>query len=145
MENTSTLIALAAIGVLVVIGLLIVVARQIVVSRQDGAFECTLQRSTLRGMRWQHGLMRFGTDRLRWYHAVSVRVRPSVQILRREIVGVDRVPLPAQDDGSEDSCLVEMHLRGDRLVRAIIDLHSGAALNAWLESAPTGVVIGDAD
>ena len=36
-------------------------------------------------------------------------------------------------------------MRDGREISAIVDLVSGAALNSWLEAAPTGMVLGDAD
>lgn len=148
MEHSSIPVVLATIGVLVLVSLLVigaVLVRQLVVAREQGAFGCTLQRTTLRGERWQHGLMRIGRDRLAWYHVRSLRVSPSVLVLRRRIEGVSRRRLPAQYPEADDACLVEFAMRDGSRVRAIVDESSGAALNAWLEAAPVGVVIGDAD
>src|SRR5699024_8895263 len=83
MTDVSIPILLAVIGMLIVVLALAVVARQLVVSRQRGAFECSIhRRSLVGGSSWQHGLMRFGTDRLRWSRACSLRLRPAV-VLRR--------------------------------------------------------------
>jgi hypothetical protein len=131
---------------LVVVAALLLVLRHVLVSRSRGAFECALQRRGLvGGERWQHGLMRFGTDRLRWYRAFSLRLRPEVVIRRGQILEVGRRRLPARVEGGQDSYLLQFTLEGGREIHAIVDLVPGAALNSWLEAAPTGLVIGDAD
>jgi hypothetical protein len=89
--------------------------------------------------------MRFGTDRLRWYRAFSLRLRPEVVIRRGQILEVGRRRLPARVEGGQDSYLLQFTLEGGREIHAIVDLVPGAALNSWLEAAPTGLVIGDAD
>lgn len=146
MNDLSIPILILGIGMLFVVVALLLVLRPLVVSRRRGAFECTLQRRGLvGGTSWQHGLMRFGNDRLRWFRAFSLRVRPEVVIRRVDLVDVSRRRLPAQVEGGEDSYLLEFSLRGGRQISAIVDLVSGAALNSWLEAAPTGTVLGDAD
>lgn len=150
MIDMSIPVLLAGIGMLfVVLALmfaLVLVGRQVALSRQRGAFECSLQRRGLvSGSSWQHGMMRFGTDRLRWFRAFSVRVRPEVVIRRSAILDVSRRRLRSRTEDDADSYLVEFTLRGDRTILAIVDLASGAALNSWIEGAPTGLVIGDAD
>lgn len=144
MQNPSIPITVLVVGMLAVGVLLIaLVVRAGVVARHSGSFSCTLQRRALRGTVWQHGMMRFGTDRLRWFHGLSLRLAPSVLIFRRDILALNREPLPTH--GEDDSCLVEFCLRDGTIMRAVVDGPSGAALNAWLEAAPTGLVIGDAD
>lgn len=146
MNDLSIPILILGIGMLFVVVAVLLVLRPLAVSRRRGAFECTLQRRGLvGGTSWQHGLMRFGNDRLRWFRAFSLRVRPEVVIRRVDIVDVSRRRLPAQVEGGEDSYLLEFSLRGGREISAIVDLVSGAALNSWLEAAPTGTVLGDAD
>ncbi len=146
MTDPSIPILLAGVGMLVALSALLLVLRKLTVSRRRGGFECSLQRRGLVGQAsWQHGLMRFGTDRLRWFRAFSLRVRPEVVIRRADILDVSRRRLPAQVEGDEDSYLLEFSLREGRQVRAIVDLVSGAALNSWLEAAPTGLFVGDAD
>lgn len=148
MSELSIPILLGGIGVLfvVLVVVLLLVARQLLVSRSRGAFECTVRRRGLvGGSTWQHGLMRFGTDRLRWFRAFSLRLRPEVVLRRSEIREVTRQRLPAQVDGGAERYLLAFSLQGDREVSAIVDLASGAALNSWLEAAPTGSVRGDAD
>src|SRR5699024_2196021 len=147
MTDVSIPIPLAVIGMLIVLALaLAVVARHLVVSRQRGAFECSIhRRSLVGGSSWQHGLMRFVTDRLRWFRAFSMVLRPEVVLRRSEIREVSRRRLAAQLPEGEDCYLVTFELQGGRTLEAIVDLPSGAALNAWLEAAPTGLVRGDAD
>ena len=146
MSDLSIPILVLGVGMLFVVAAVLLVLRQIIVSRRRGAFECTLQRRGLvGGTSWQHGLMRFGNDRLRWFRAFSLRLRPEVVIRRVDIQDVSRRRLAAQIEGAEDSYLLEFSLRGDREISAIVDLVSGAALNSWLEAAPTGMVRGDAD
>ncbi|ATG51706.1 hypothetical protein CFK38_09345 [Brachybacterium vulturis] len=148
MNDLSIPILLLGIGMLVVVlaAVLLLGLRQLLVSRSRGAFECTVRRRGLvGGSSWQHGLMRFGTDRLRWFRAFSVRLRPELVLRRSEIGDVSRQRLPAQIEGGEEQYLIEFTLRDGREVSAIVDLASGAALNSWLEAAPTGSVVGDAD
>jgi Protein of unknown function (DUF2550) len=150
MSQVSIPFLLLGIGVLIVVCAavlaLVVVCRQVALSRQRGTFECSLKRrGLLSGEGWQHGMMRFGTDRLRWFRAFSVALRPEVVIRRADILDVSRRRLPARIDGDEETYLLEFTLRGDREIVAIVDLVSGAALNSWIEGAPTGLVRGDAD
>ena len=146
MTEMSIPILLLGVGMLVVVAALLVVLRHVLVSRRRGAFECSLRRrGRVGGTSWQHGLMRFGSDRLRWFRAFSLRVRPEVVIRRIDILDVSRRRLQSQVEGGEDSYLLEFELRGGREISAIVDLVSGAALNSWLEAAPTGMVLGDAD
>lgn len=146
MNDLSIPILLLGIGMLFVLPAVLLVLRQVVVSRARGSFECTVRRRGLvGGSSWQHGMMRFGTDRLRWFRAFSLRLRPEVVIRRAEIRDVSRRRLPAQVEGGEDTYLLEFVLRGEREISVIVDLVSGAALNSWLEAAPTGSVLGDAD
>lgn len=146
MDELSIPILLLGIGMLVVLAALLLVGRQLLVSRRRGGFECTLRRRGLVGVTsWQHGLMRFGTDRLRWFRAFSLRLRPEVVLRRADIRDSARHRLSSQLEGVEDSYLFEFSLRDGREISAIVDLVSGAALNSWLEAAPTGMVRGDAD
>ncbi|MDN5820210.1 MAG: DUF2550 domain-containing protein [Brachybacterium sp.] len=148
MNDLSIPILLVGIGMLfvVLVSVLLLGVRQLLVSRSRGAFECTVRRRGLvGGSSWQHGLMRFGTDRLRWFRAFSLRLRPEVVLRRSEIQDVTRQILPAQVEGGEEQCLIEFRLRGGREVSALVDTASGAALNSWLEAAPMGSVLGDAD
>lgn len=146
MPELSIPVLLVGIGVLFVVLAAAVIGRQLLVSRQRGAFDCTLRRRGLTGPEsWQRGLMRFGTDRVRWFRAFSMRLSPSAVIRRADIAEMTRRRLPAQVDGDDDACLVVFHLRNGQELQAIVDLPAGAALNSWLEAAPTGMVIGDAD
>lgn len=146
MTDPSIPILLAGVGMLVAVSALLLVLRRLTVSRRRGGFECALQRRGLVGQAsWQHGMMRFGTDRLRWFRAFSLRLQPEVVIRRADILDVSRRRVSAQVEGEEDSYLFEFSLREGRQVRAIVDLVSGAALNSWLEAAPTGMFRGDAD
>src|SRR5699024_11890135 len=146
MTDLSIPILLVGVGMFVVAAALVLVLRQLLVSRTRGAFECSLQRrGIVGGERWQHGMMRFGTDRLRWFRAFSVRIGPEVVIRRGDIVEVNRRRLPARVEGGQEAYLLAFTLRDRREVHAVVDLVPGAALNSWLEAAPTGLVIGDAD
>ena len=146
MNHVSIPILLVGIGMLLVLAAVAIVLRHLTVSRQRGAFDCTVWRSAwVGGPTWQHGMMRFGTDRLRWFRAFSLRLGPELVIHREEILEVERELLAAQLEGEPERCLLEFTLRGDRRMRAVVDRVSGAALNSWLEAAPTGMVLGDAD
>ena len=149
MDHLSIPILLVGVGMLVVGAaalLVLLVLRQVLFSRSRGAFECSVQRRGLvGGERWQHGMMRFGTDRLRWFRAFSLRLRPEVVIRRGDILEVTRRRLSSRVEGDPDSYLLEFSLVGHREIHAIVDLAPGAALNSWPEAAPSGLVIGDAD
>ena len=149
MDDMGIPILLMGVGmlvVLVVLAALLAAQRQVLVSRSRGAFECSLQRrGIVGGERWQHGVMRFGTDRLRWFRAFSLRFGPEVVIRRGDIVEGDRRRLPARVEGGREAYLLAFTLLDRREIHAIVDLVPGAALNSWLEAAPTGLVIGDAD
>ncbi|WP_245822822.1 DUF2550 family protein [Brachybacterium avium] len=128
MNTLSIPILLLGIGMLfvVLVVVLLLVARQLLVSRSRGAFECTVRRRGLvGGSSWQHGLMRFGTDRLRWFRAFSLRLRPELVLRRSQIRSVTRQNLPAQVEDGEERCLIEFRLRGGREVSAIVDTASG--------------------
>lgn len=146
MTELSIPILLLGVGMLFVVAAMLVVLRHVLVSRSRGAFECTLRRRGLvGGTTWQHGLMRYGNDRLRWFRAFSLQWRPEVVIRRIDILDVSRRRLPSPTASGEDSYLLEFALRGGREISVVVDLDSGAALNSWLEAAPTGMVLGDAD
>lgn len=146
MIDLSIPILLLGVGMLVVVVALALVLRQLTLSRRRGSFECILQRRGRDGHgAWQHGLMRYGNDRLLWFRAASLRATPHLVIARSEIQDVHRTRLPARTEGGAESYLLEFSLRGGRQARAIVGLVPGAALNSWLEAAPTGLVRGDAD
>lgn len=146
MTDVSIPILLVGFGVLIVVLAAIVAARQLWVSRQTGLVECSVhRRSLMGGSGWQHGLMRFSPDRLRWFHGVSLRLSPSLTIARSDIADVERRQLDAQLEGDLTSYLVTFSLGSGGEVRAILDPSSAAALTAWLEAAPIGLVLGDTD
>lgn len=139
-------VVIAMTGAFVLLAGLLLVVRQLLVARQRGVFECSLWRRGVSGRSsWQHGLMRFGPDDLGWYRALSWRVRPQVRIRRRDITGDSRAPLEDRADGGEDLLLVRLAVRGRAPVQAIMARSSASALSAWLEAAPMGFVLGDAD
>lgn len=145
MNDVNIPIILAVIGMFAVLLVVLLLLRLWFVARERGGFQCTLERRSRGRTAWQHGLMRFGTDRLRWFHGLSLRLSPSVVIHRREIVDVERSPLPGTESEGETLCLVRLHLRDGRFEQMVMDTTCGAALNAWMEAAPTGSVVGDAD
>lgn len=144
--NTSNIpITLAVVGMFAVMALGALLLRQYLVARGRRGFECTLERHGWRSTSWQHGLMRFSTHGLSWFHGFSLRLSPSVQIPRRAIVDVERERIAEDDPDGDPLCLVTLRLRDGGTTRLVMDTTSGAALNSWLEAAPTGSVIGDAD
>lgn len=146
MIDLSIPVILEGVGMLFVVLAVVLIVRNIGMSRRRGAFDCSLERRGVTGRsHWSPGLMRFGTDRLLWFRALSLRVGPETTILRADLLDVSRRRLEARAQGEEDSYLVEFRLRGGRTELAIMGISSGAALNAWIEAAPTGLVIGDAD
>ncbi|EWS83019.1 DUF2550 family protein [Brachybacterium phenoliresistens] len=145
MRTSAPIIALV-IGALVVLATLALVARQVHVSRMRGVFDCVLWRRGVRGREgWQQGLMRFTSQELQWFRALSWRIRPERRIGRCDILGEQRSVIGEKTPGGEDYVLVELTLRQGARVRVIMARSAASALNAWLESAPMGLVIGDAD
>lgn len=88
--------------------------------------------------------MRFGSDRLRWFRGFSASPFPELSVHRDEIDEVLRSPLPAQD-GAGAYTLMEFVRRVGEPVQAIVPIASASAVITWLEGAPTGSVLGDAD
>src|SRR5699024_6253075 len=96
MADVSIPILLVGFGVLIVVVASAVLVRHLLVVRHTGSVECSIhRRSLMGGESWQHGLMRFGTHRLRWFRAFSVRLGPDLVIRRSEIDDVERRRLPA--------------------------------------------------
>jgi hypothetical protein len=133
------------VGTFVVLLAVLGLVRQLVIARPRGGFDCTAWRPTWgRSTGWHNGLMRFGRDELRWYRAFSLLPAPEFTIRRSQIEDLVRRPLPAQD-GSELSILMEFLLVDAEPVRVMVTAASSSAVVAWLESAPTGAVLGDSD
>lgn len=145
MRTSASIIALV-VGALVVLATLALVLRQLHVSHLRGVFDCVLWRRGVRGREgWQQGLMRFTPDELHWFRALSWRIRPERRIGRCEILGESRSPIGERTPSGEDYVLVHLALRQGPPVRLIMASSSASALNAWVESAPMGLVIGDTD
>lgn len=155
MHHPSIPILLVGVGMLVVLALVVLFAlnvRRAVVLDRAGAVQCQVARS-LPGRRevWQHGVLQVGNDRLRWFRDLSLLPGPQLMIPRRDILEVERERLvepagPAGPGGpAPERVLVAFFLRGGRTVQALMDAPAAAALQSWLEAAPTGLVLGDAD
>lgn len=137
--HVSVPVALVVIGTLVVVLAAMYVARQLLVSRQRGSFECALWRRALTGREgWQLGLMRFGTERLRWYRAFSLRVSPEVTIRRGEIRDIVRTPVGQTVEGMEPQMLIEVETTGGDTARLLVSRSAASGLMAWIEAAPAG-------
>lgn len=150
MHHPSIPILLAGIGMLVVLALLVLLAlnvRRAVVLGRAGAVQCLVARSVLgRSEAWQHGVLRLGSGSLRWFRDLSLLPGPQLQVQRRDILEVERQRLPGETGAPEDDQVhFALTLRGGRTVRALVDASGAAALQSWLEAAPTGLVLGDAD
>lgn len=132
-----TLVVVGASGVLLVV---LYVVRQFLVSRRLGSFECAVLRrgSVTRREGWQNGLMRFGIDRLRWYRAFSLRVRPELTIDRREILDIERTEIETAVEGLEAHVLIDMRMFGGTTHRMLVARSAASGLLAWLEAAPAG-------
>lgn len=132
-------IILVVIGTFIVVLALVVVGRQLVVSRPRGGFACSVWRRNLLGhVGWQQGLMRFGTDRLRWYRAFSLWPAPEVMIRRTEVVDLQRRTVPTQIEGMDPQTHMILGTSGGRSIRLVADSGSASAIIAWLEAAPIG-------
>lgn len=147
MDDLSIPILLVGVGMLVVVAVLVLaVARRVRVLRLPATVECALRRRSLSGEEvWSTGLLRFGTDRLRWYATLSLRPGPELVIRRSQIVDVERHRLVPLDQEAEDRYRVDVRLRDTEERQLVLDPSSAAVLTAWLEAAPTGAVLGDAD
>lgn len=143
--HPSTII-LVGIGILLVLLAVSYLGRQLIVARHAGSFECTLARRSLVGREvWQLGMMRFGTDRLRWFRAVSLRVRPEESLLRRDIRDLHRTPLEDADGQREPSVLVELIMADGARRRMILSASAASGMMAWLEGAPVGSIVAGID
>ncbi len=133
-------ITLVVIGTFCVLLAVLYVVRQLLVSRSLGSFECAVLRRghVTRREGWQNGLMRFGIERLRWYRAFSLRVRPELTIDRREILDLERTEVDAVVEGMEPHVLIEMRMSTGRAHRLLVARSAAAGLLAWLEAAPAG-------
>lgn len=139
-------ITLVVVGALLVLVAAIFLARQFVVSRHRGSFECILWRRALTGRPgWQLGLMRYGTERLRWHRAFSLRVRPEVTIRRSDILDLTRTPVPPAVEGMEPHVLIEVSTIGGRTHRLLVAQSAASGLLAWIEAAPAGYLVRGAD
>ncbi|MGY5764892.1 DUF2550 family protein [Brachybacterium sp. DNPG3] len=146
MTHVSIPILLVGIGVLIVVLALFVVARHLLVYRRPGTIECDLSRRGLVGGKaWQHGVVRFSTERIRWYRMASLHPGSSLSLRRSDIQDVQRRDLPVRVEGAPVECLVTLLLVDGREVQAIVEREATPVLTAWLEAAPTGQVIGDTD
>lgn len=134
-------------ALLVVAGLLL---RHAALYRRIGGVDCSLRRVTAQGReQWHRGRLRLGSDRLRWFGPVSLRPGPDAVFRRAEIVELVREPLSAASTGERDT-LVLIRLREGAQgrfeeIEARVGRPAAAALTAWIEAAPTGLVLGDAD
>lgn len=137
-------IALVVIGTSVVLLAAVYLLRQLLVARRRGSFECTLQRRALTGrVTWQLGLMRYGTERLRWYRAFSLRIRPELVLRRGEILDIDRSPVAPAVEGMEPHLEVRVLMSDGSSHRLLVARSAASGLLAWLEAAPAGSLSGE--
>lgn len=120
-------------------------------SGQGGLFDCAHRMKAVEGAAgWALGFGRYRGDRLDWYRAFSLSMRPTRSFPRRSTAWLDRRPATALEamvlfDGSwivrvrDRATSHEHHLA--------MDTENALALMTWLESAPPGThfVPGGAD
>lgn len=137
----TELIAVALI-VLLLLPILWLIARRRWLSRQGGLFDCSLRLSTTTpGTGWVLGVARYSGERLEWFRAFSLSLRPRLVFRRNETwAGAQRRPdaieavllyadqriirLETAAGGSWEVAMVEESLTG---------------LLSWLEAAPPGM------
>lgn len=128
----------AAFLVVVVLAAGGIAVRRMLLDRGGGTVECGLRRP---GETWRLGVAAYGSDELRWYDAVGVRLTPE-QVLKRGTLSVSsrRAAEPAEEARLGQGMMVVACDVGDR--SDPIELAMGeAALTgflAWLEAAPPG-------
>lgn len=142
MHLTSVPTILLVVGALVVVLALTYLLREFLVSRHRGSFECSLWRRAMTGRStWQSGLMRYGTQRLRWFRAFSLAMRPELVIRREEILEIERETVTTNVDGDEQQMLIRMHLADGTTHRMLMGASAASGLLAWQEAAPAGSLV----
>lgn len=109
---------------------------------QGGLFDCAYRISEgMPGSGWVLGLARYREDRLEWFRAFSLALRPSVSLTRsrttyvqqRAASGLEQVVL------FEDSRVILVRDRvSSREMSLAMDGDTTMGLITWLESAPPG-------
>ena len=117
-------------------------ARRRWLTRQGGLFDCAHRmRDAGPGVGWVLGFARYRDNRLDWYRAFSLALRPSRSFARATTVWERRRPATALEAVVlfDESYIVTI---SDRLTghkhNLAMDLDNVMALMAWLESAPPG-------
>ncbi|RRD50568.1 DUF2550 domain-containing protein [Arachnia propionica] len=137
-----TVMVVIAVIVVLLAPLILLYARRRWLSSQGGLFDCAHRiKEGQDAEGWALGFGRYRDDRLDWYRAFSLSLRPSrsfqrattVWLQRRAPSGVEQVAL------FDGSWVVRL---GDRVTghehNLAMDLENVMALMAWLESAPPG-------
>lgn len=110
-------------------------------SRGGGVFDCSLRlRTTVPDSGWVLGLARYRADRLEWYRAFSLTLRPR-KVFRRvdTTTGLQRSPTPVESVllfADQRIITLTSASRGSWELSMSVDSLTG--LLSWLEAAPPG-------
>lgn len=130
-------IILVVIGTFVVLLALAYLIRQLVVSRHRGSFEASFRRRAIMGGEsWQPGLAFYGSDRLRWFRAFSLRISPEESIRRADIMDLTRSDVQPSVDGIETYVLLTLHLADGTRRSMLVPRAAASGVLSWIESAP---------
>jgi hypothetical protein len=133
-------LAVVATLVTVLVGLwAVVLARRLLLARGVGTFDCSLRRSSRRGVGWALGVARYEADRLDWFQVLTVSPRPTRSLARERLVILDRRD---PDEGHSYAILpgwvVVSCAYGTSMLELAMSEAAYNGLAAWLESAPPG-------
>lgn len=147
MHHLEVPIILVVIGTFVVLLAALFLGRQFVVARARGSFECLLWRRAVTTGRpgWQLGVMRYGTERLRWFRAFSMRVRPEVSIRRSGIADVERRSVQTPLPDVEPQVLLIVRMDDGSEHRMLLESSAASGVMAWFEAAPAGSLVSGTD
>ncbi|MGO1384227.1 MAG: DUF2550 domain-containing protein [Arachnia sp.] len=109
---------------------------------QGGLFDCAYRISDgVPGTGWVLGLARYREDRLEWFRAFSLGMRPSVSMRRSMTTYVHQRPASGLEEVVlfENSHVILLRDRlSEREERFAMDGDTTMGLITWLESAPPG-------
>lgn len=109
---------------------------------QGGLFDCAYRVSEgMPGSGWVLGFARYREDRLEWFRAFSLALRPSVSLTRSMTTYVQQRPASGLEQIVlfEDSRVILVRDRvSNREMSMAMDADTTMGLITWLESAPPG-------
>lgn len=133
-------IIVAAIAV-VLLPVAWIIARRRWLNRRGGLFECSVRlRTTTPGTGWVLGVARYREERLEWFPAFSVSMRPRL-VFRRPMTRAAGQRPPDQYEAlllMEDQRVIRLDSGGGENWELSMTTDALTGLLSWLESAPPG-------